>query len=93
GHSSSARRSHANQRDAAKTKSANRGVGKKSAPSKNHSRSPTLRHLWSATPPPRNTNNQRRPPLERLQQPTRKRDCTPPPREDRISPTTKKGKQ
>ncbi|MCI30361.1 hypothetical protein A2U01_0051570, partial [Trifolium medium] len=53
-----------------------------------NSRSPTRRHHRSATPPPRNTNNQRRPPLERLQQPTRKRDRTPPPREDRISPTT-----
>ncbi|MCI68375.1 hypothetical protein A2U01_0089636, partial [Trifolium medium] len=58
-----------------------------------NSRSPQRRHHRSATPPPRRDNNhQKRPALERPQQPSKKRDRTPP-REDRVSPTAKKGNQ
>ncbi|MCI51499.1 hypothetical protein A2U01_0072743, partial [Trifolium medium] len=49
----------------------------------------------SVTPPPRRDNShQKRPGLERIQQfpqQNKKRDHTPP-REDRVSPTVKKGK-
>ncbi|MCH91617.1 hypothetical protein A2U01_0012545, partial [Trifolium medium] len=46
-----------------------------------------------ATPPPRRDNShQKRPALEQPQQPNKKRDRTPP-REDKVSPTAKKGKQ
>ncbi|MCI50831.1 hypothetical protein A2U01_0072075, partial [Trifolium medium] len=44
----------------------------------------------SKTPPRRLDVHNRRPALERLQQPSKKRDCNPP-REDRVSPS-KKGK-
>jgi hypothetical protein len=44
------------------------------------------------SPPRQVTARQRRPALERIQPPTHKRGRTPPPREDRVSPTTKKGK-
>ncbi|MCI58654.1 hypothetical protein A2U01_0079909, partial [Trifolium medium] len=44
----------------------------------------------SKTPPRRLEVHSRRPVLEWLQQPTKKRDCTPP-REDRVPPS-KKGK-
>ncbi|MCI14536.1 hypothetical protein A2U01_0035667 [Trifolium medium] len=56
------------------------------------SRSPRRSRPRSKTPHPRrqDTHN-RRPALEWLQQPNKKRDRTPP-REDRVSPTTKKGK-
>ncbi|MCI49910.1 hypothetical protein A2U01_0071154, partial [Trifolium medium] len=43
-------------------------------PRRNNSGSPQRRHIRSATPPPRRGNtHQRRPPLERLQQPGKKR--------------------
>ncbi|MCI38265.1 hypothetical protein A2U01_0059493, partial [Trifolium medium] len=63
-------------------------------PRRSNSRSSPRRHHMSATPPPRHDNShQKCPALERLQQSpqeNKKRDRTPP-REDRVSPTTKKG--
>ncbi|MCI80484.1 hypothetical protein A2U01_0101755, partial [Trifolium medium] len=53
-------------------------------------RSITRSRSRSKTPPRRPDAHNRRPALERLQQPSKKRDRTPP-REDRVSPS-KKGK-
>ncbi|MCI32660.1 hypothetical protein A2U01_0053874, partial [Trifolium medium] len=53
-------------------------------------RSVTRSRSRSKTPPRRLDVHNRRPALERLQQPNKKRDRTPP-REDRVSPS-KKGK-
>ncbi|MCI66253.1 hypothetical protein A2U01_0087511, partial [Trifolium medium] len=52
------------------------------------SRSPRQTRSRSKTPPRRPDAHIRRPALERLQQPSKKRDRTPP-REDRVSPSKK----
>ncbi|KAK2416133.1 hypothetical protein QL285_038556 [Trifolium repens] len=54
--------------------------------------SPPRRHQLPDSPPRQETARQRRPALERIQPPSNKRGRTPPPREDRTSPITKKGK-
>ncbi|KAK2397422.1 hypothetical protein QL285_058998 [Trifolium repens] len=53
--------------------------------------SPPRRHQSSKSPPRQETARQRRPALERIQPPGNKRGRTPPPREERPSPATKKG--
>ncbi|KAK2376303.1 hypothetical protein QL285_077105 [Trifolium repens] len=54
--------------------------------------SPPRRQHLPESPPRQEIAKQRRPALERIQPPSNKRGRTPPPREDRISPITKKGK-
>ncbi|KAK2437304.1 hypothetical protein QL285_022212 [Trifolium repens] len=54
--------------------------------------SPPRRHHLPESPPRQETAKQRRPVLERIQPPSNKRGRTPPLREDRTSPITKKGK-
>ncbi|KAK2407999.1 L-type lectin-domain containing receptor kinase IX.1 [Trifolium repens] len=54
--------------------------------------SPPRRQHLPESPPRQEIAKQRRPALERIQPPSNKRGRTPPPREDRVSPITKKGK-
>ncbi|MCI00293.1 hypothetical protein A2U01_0021310, partial [Trifolium medium] len=54
--------------------------------------SPPRRQHLSKSPPRQEPVRQRRPALERIEPSSNKRDRTPPPREGRASPTTKKGK-
>jgi hypothetical protein len=55
--------------------------------------SPLRRHHSSRSPPRQELAHQWRPARERIQPPSHKRGRTPPLREDRVSPTTKKGKR